>query len=279
MENWKEKSHLYNDRKSLPHNFHTCDSLDNKVIGIIKGTYHYDLLLYKADEVERKDKGYLVHQEEPTTYFCKYFESGKIYHRAIRDLELFIPDYLKSDVYCATDFPKIYNHNKAKIGGGLPPKKTYSKEEIMENDPETYEALERLIREESFDLDFLVEPLQELASSEGIDFRIKKRHKTIESAYSKIQRDPLVNIQNIHDINGIKFVTKKIEDCYKLLDLINSNVCDIDQFYDYIAVPKPNGFQCIMVRPEKKELRLDIHIQTELMMDRAENGSAADYRS
>ncbi|MGM5488881.1 MAG: hypothetical protein ACQESG_08085 [Nanobdellota archaeon] len=278
MDELQVRSHLFYNHKHVPPGFHPCDSLDNKYVSICHGTYNYDALLYKVDRAHETPQGYIIEQEEKKVHFCKVPDSGKFYQRTMEGLDLFLPNYYRNLVLCGEELPKLYNHNMIKMQGVSQPKSRLTKEQIKEEDPETYTLLEELIDNSKIPLDPLKNVIQDLAASNGISLGdIFYRHKSIESAYDKIKRQKNVTVENIHDINGIKATPEKIEDCYKLLELIDKNLCPIGKFFDYITVPKPNGFQCIMARPLDQSLRLDIHIQTPKMKKHAEEGPAAEY--
>lgn len=78
------------------------------------------------------------------------------------------------------------------------------------------------------------------------DFRIEFRVKTIYSIYKKLQRKNLASVDDLHDIFWVKILVPTVTDCYKVLGYIHSVTTPIPKhFKDYIALPKPNGYQSL----------------------------------
>ena len=75
-------------------------------------------------------------------------------------------------------------------------------------------------------------------------------------------------------------MVNSLEDCYEALSIIHTHWTPIEQeFDDYIAKPKPNGYQSIHTAiqvPEKGNV--EIQIRTFDMHDSAELGVAAHWK-
>lgn len=85
------------------------------------------------------------------------------------------------------------------------------------------------------------------------------------------------------DILALRVVVPDVKDCYAALAWVHSHFLPIDEeFDDYIARPKPNGYQSLhtVVREMvdgKPGKPIEIQIRTEEMHDHAEHGVAAHW--
>ncbi|MBU1160087.1 RelA/SpoT family protein [Patescibacteria group bacterium] len=112
------------------------------------------------------------------------------------------------------------------------------------------------------------------------DFRIDSRVKHLYSLFKKLQRPEInMNIENIYDLIALRIVVKNVEDCYKVLGIIHHMWRPLPQkIKDYIAIPKPNGYQSLhtTVFAENGAIT-EIQIRTQKMHEEAEYGIAAHW--
>lgn len=112
-----------------------------------------------------------------------------------------------------------------------------------------------------------------------VDFRVKSPY----SIYKKMQRKGIEHPRDLYDIYGIRIVVPSIADCYRVLWEIHSKWHTLPyRFKDYIALPKPNGYQSLhttVVGFLKKftQQPTEIQIRTEDMHKRAEIWVAAHF--
>jgi len=79
----------------------------------------------------------------------------------------------------------------------------------------------------------------------GIGAAVAGRTKTIYSIYRKMI-DKGMTLQAIHDIYGYRVLVDSVEDCYRALGIVHTTFKPIPgRFKDYIALPKPNGYQSL----------------------------------
>jgi len=114
---------------------------------------------------------------------------------------------------------------------------------------------------------------------ENITFvSVDSRTKHLYSLYKKLQRFDM-NFNKIYDMAAIRIVVKNIVECYKVLGVIHKLYRPLpEKIKDYIATPKPNGYQSIHTTvfcPEGKII--EIQIRTEKMHEEAEKGIAAHW--
>ncbi len=109
------------------------------------------------------------------------------------------------------------------------------KRELIESD-ETMTSFQRNARLE----------IENILKDTGIEYKVDFRVKSIYSIYKKLKRKNLTKVSDLYDLYGIKILVKDVSDCYKTLWLVHSVWTPLPKrFKDYIALPKPNGYQSL----------------------------------
>ena len=112
----------------------------------------------------------------------------------------------------------------------------------------------------------------------SINTEISGRPKHIFSIYKKLHSKK-TSIDNIYDLLGIRIIVDDISQCYASLGIIHAKYKPIsERFKDYIALPKPNGYQSLhtsVVGPKGK--LIEIQIRTQEMAHTAAFGLAAHW--
>lgn len=106
--------------------------------------------------------------------------------------------------------------------------------------------------------------------------KIDCRTKRYSSLYKKLFKVNM-NLDEVYDLVALRIIVKTIEECYGALGIIHQLWAPLPgKIKDYIALPKPNGYQsihttvfCIDNKPTEFQIR------TEEMHQKAENGIAA----
>lgn len=115
---------------------------------------------------------------------------------------------------------------------------------------------------------------------EGIEVQLQSRIKHLYSLYTKLMR-PEINqdLDKIYDLIALRIITENEEDCYKTLDLVNQLFKPLPEpVSDYIAHPKPNGYQSIHTKVfGPGNLPFEIQIRTGKMHEEAEYGIASHW--
>jgi len=153
-------------------------------------------------------------------------------------------------------------------------------------EPETYKLIARLLDEKRVEREGYVEQLRarlerELAE-EGVKATVQGRPKNIYSIVKKM-RGKSLDFAQVFDIMALRVVVADVKDCYAALAWVHSHFQPIDEeFDDYIARPKPNGYQSLhtVVREVvdgQVGKPIEIQIRTEEMHDHAEHGVAAHW--
>lgn len=150
-------------------------------------------------------------------------------------------------------------------------------------DEEHYSWTEELLKAELEKRDKSIKELQKELSSilkiEGIRFEdISGRTKRIYSLYKKLKRYD-DDVSKIYDLNALRIITKSTADCYAVLGIIHKHFNPVPgRVKDFIASPKPNGYQSIHTTVfDKGGEVFEIQIRTDLMHETAERGIAAHW--
>lgn len=113
---------------------------------------------------------------------------------------------------------------------------------------------------------------------QGITFEINGRVKSIYSLHRKLEKVN-GNIDDIYDLMALRIIVPDNETCYRVLGILHSMYQPmIARIKDYIAVPKPNGYQSLhttVITPN--EQIVEFQIRTQIMHDYAERGLAASF--
>ncbi len=111
-----------------------------------------------------------------------------------------------------------------------------------------------------------------------ITFEVNGRVKSIYSLYKKLQKVD-GNIDDIYDLMALRIIVADKETCYRVLGILHSMYQPmIARIKDYIAIPKPNGYQSLhttVITPSKQIV--EFQIRTQQMHDYAERGLAASF--
>lgn len=137
---------------------------------------------------------------------------------------------------------------------------------------------ERRIVREHYIKDF-IDDLQNEMKLTGINADITGRPKHIYSIWRKMQKKNLA-FDKLFDVRAVRIITDQLQDCYAALGIVHTKYRHLpDEFDDYVANPKPNGYQSIhtvILGPEGKTI--EIQIRTRQMHDDSELGVAAHWK-
>ncbi|MBI5004955.1 MAG: bifunctional (p)ppGpp synthetase/guanosine-3',5'-bis(diphosphate) 3'-pyrophosphohydrolase [Candidatus Lloydbacteria bacterium] len=119
---------------------------------------------------------------------------------------------------------------------------------------------------------------KELAGHGIVDFKTDYRIKHTYSTYQKLLKKEK-DIEKIYDIAALRIIVGSVEECYKTLGIIHSLWRPLPgRIKDYIAFPKPNGYQSIHTTIFTGDGDIvEIQIRTEVMHQEAEYGIAAHF--
>lgn len=117
---------------------------------------------------------------------------------------------------------------------------------------------------------------RDLARKNIKDFRTEIRMKGYWSLHQKLVRKN-DDITAIHDIAALRIIVPTIDDCYTALGIIHAKFRPLPgEFKDYIAFPKPNGYQSLHTTVLTSEAGVvEIQIRTDAMHRHAQFGIAS----
>jgi GTP pyrophosphokinase len=148
---------------------------------------------------------------------------------------------------------------------------------------DNYKRIASLLDERRVDRErFVVEVTEELRRQldrANIDAEVTGRAKNIYSIWRKMQAKKL-DFSQIFDIRALRILVPEVRDCYATLGIVHNLWRVIpNEFDDYIATPKENGYQSLhtaVIGPDKKVF--EIQIRTFAMDEDAELGVCAHWR-
>lgn len=147
--------------------------------------------------------------------------------------------------------------------------------------PNDYKKLssqvERLAKERERQVVKMKRFLSDELTKEQIQFEVDGRAKHLWSIHKKLQKED--DLSKIYDLVAIRVIVNEIEDCYRVLGVIHKHFKPlIYRIKDYIALPKPNGYQSLHTTVFGLDGQInEIQIRTRKMHREAENGVAAHF--
>ena len=149
--------------------------------------------------------------------------------------------------------------------------------------PDMYRRIVRLLDERRSDREHFIRQslneLQQALDAAGIRAELAGRPKHIYSIWKKMQRKSL-DFSDLYDIRAVRVLVDNLTDCYAALGVVHARWPHLpNEFDDYIARPKPNGYQSLhtaVVGPAGKTL--EVQIRTHAMHRANELGVAAHWR-
>jgi GTP pyrophosphokinase len=125
----------------------------------------------------------------------------------------------------------------------------------------------------------VVARLREELNRAGINAEISGRPKHVYSVWNKM-REKGLDLSKVFDVLGFRILVNDVSDCYAALSVVHGLWEPImDAFDDYIAKPKPNGYQSLhsaVIGPEG--VTMEVQIRTFAMHRHADLGVAAHWQ-
>jgi GTP pyrophosphokinase len=149
-------------------------------------------------------------------------------------------------------------------------------------EPDTYRQIAKLLDEKRIEREDYVARLRERLESElraqGIVAQVQGRPKHIYSIVKKM-RGKSLDFAHVYDVRALRIIVDSVPDCYAALSWVHSRFTPVtEEFDDYIARPKANGYQSLHTIVRDAEGRaIEIQIRTQAMHEHAEHGVAAHW--
>ncbi|WP_457324193.1 RelA/SpoT family protein [Roseateles sp. P5_E11] len=148
--------------------------------------------------------------------------------------------------------------------------------------PQAYKALAGALHETRVEREQRVEAaraaLQADLYGQGIAAEVQGRPKHLYSIHKKMQGKDL-SLDRVFDLRALRVVVASVADCYAALARLHEVYTPVPgEFDDYIAKPKPNGYQSlhtVVLGPDGRAM--EVQIRTREMHEHAEHGVAAHW--
>jgi len=149
-------------------------------------------------------------------------------------------------------------------------------------EPATYKDIAKLLDEKRAERErYMFELRQRIEhdlASQGLQATVQGRPKHIYSIVRKMRGKQLA-FDQVFDIRALRVVVPSVADCYQVLSWVHDHFQPVAQeFDDYIAKPKANGYQSLhTVVRDADGGPIEVQIRTQAMHEHAENGVAAHW--
>jgi GTP pyrophosphokinase len=150
------------------------------------------------------------------------------------------------------------------------------------SEPEHYRTVARLLDETRVEREKRLETArQRLAAdlrAQGVDAEVQGRPKHLYSIWKKMQGKAL-DFGRVFDVRALRVIVGTVRDCYAVLSRVHELYSAVPgEFDDYIAKPKPNGYQSLhTVVLDEQRRAVEVQIRTREMHEHAEHGVAAHW--
>ncbi|MDH5442513.1 MAG: RelA/SpoT family protein [Candidatus Nomurabacteria bacterium] len=149
--------------------------------------------------------------------------------------------------------------------------------------PKEFETTEELLRQKkNLTMKYLEKVykkiIKEMAKNGITDAKTEYRAKGKWSLYKKLHKKDM-DIDKIYDIVALRVMVPNVEDCYRVLGMIHNMWRPLPgRIKDYIALPKPNGYQSLHTTIFTGDGGIaEIQIRTPEMHAQAEYGIASHF--
>jgi GTP pyrophosphokinase len=148
--------------------------------------------------------------------------------------------------------------------------------------PDTYKSIARMLDETRVARERSVEAarqrLQDTLRAAGIDAQVQGRPKHLYSIWKKMQGKDLP-IERVFDVQALRVIVPDVHACYEALSRVHELWRPLqEEFSDYIARPKANGYQSLhTVVLDDAGRPIEIQLRTQAMHEHAESGVAAHW--
>ena len=149
-------------------------------------------------------------------------------------------------------------------------------------EPERYKTVAGLLDEKRVEREQRVEAfrlrLSDDLAQHGVRAEVQGRPKHLYSIWKKMQGKHL-DFAQVLDVRALRVVVADVPACYAVLGRVHELFRVVpDEFDDYIAKPKPNGYQSLhTVVLDESGRAVEVQIRTRTMHEHAEHGVAAHW--
>ncbi|HEV7913607.1 MAG TPA: HD domain-containing protein, partial [Albitalea sp.] len=148
--------------------------------------------------------------------------------------------------------------------------------------PDDYKTVAQLLDEKRVEREQRVETFRQRLADQlrrhGVPAEVQGRPKHLYSIWKKMQGKSL-DFARVFDVRAVRVIVDDVPDCYAVLSRVHELYHAVPGEYDdYIARPKPNGYQSLhTVVLDDDDRAVEVQIRTRAMHDHAEHGVAAHW--
>lgn len=228
---------------------------------------------FKVNNPEKYRRIIVGLSENPATLFIKF--ADRLHN--LRTLRVHDKNHQK---YIIDETQNIY----IPIAHRLGMKKMKSEMEdlcLQYSDPEQYKKVLKKINESKSELEkSLAKTKYEISvilDEHNIKYELLSRVKSVRGIYNKLKKGK--KWDDIYDLLGIRVLVDSVEDCYRVIGLVQSKYSPIpNRFKDYISNPKPNLYQSLHTTVFGEDKRIyEVQVRTYEMDEIAEKGVASHW--
>ena len=149
-------------------------------------------------------------------------------------------------------------------------------------EPHNYRAVAALLDEKRVEREQRVEAfrirLRDDLHRAGLDAQVQGRPKHLYSIWKKM-RGKALDFSQVLDVRAVRVIVADATDCYAVLGRVHELFRVVPGVLDdYIARPKPNGYQSLhTVVLDEHDRAVEVQIRTRAMHEHAEHGVAAHW--
>jgi GTP pyrophosphokinase len=150
-------------------------------------------------------------------------------------------------------------------------------------DPAAYESLAAKVEERRQRAAAFVEKITvtvgEKLRAAGIDAQIEGRIKRLHSIQQKLKRQR-IDLEQVYDFVALRVLVPSVPDCYAALGVLHNTWRPVPgRIKDFIAMPRPNGYQSLHTSVISDDGHpFEVQIRTQEMHRIAEEGIAAHWK-
>src|SRR5215468_1812996 len=149
-------------------------------------------------------------------------------------------------------------------------------------DPKAYQELKDVVernrkRHEAF-LAEVTKIIEAKMKEHGIPCFTESRLKRLYSVYAKLKKQK-ITMDQVFDLLALRIITDNVKNCYAALGVIHNTWRPVPgRIKDFIAMPRPNGYQSLHTSVIASGQPFEVQIRTAEMHQVAEEGIAAHWK-
>jgi GTP diphosphokinase / guanosine-3',5'-bis(diphosphate) 3'-diphosphatase len=150
-------------------------------------------------------------------------------------------------------------------------------------DPDTYKGLAARVKGRRQQATDFIEKIKvtvaEKLRAAGVEATVEGRIKRLHSIHQKLRRQR-IDLDQVYDFVALRVLVKTVPDCYAALGVLHNLWRPVPgRIKDFIAMPRPNGYQSLHTSVIGDEGHpFEVQIRTQEMHQVAEEGIAAHWK-